>query len=110
MAIYTLKILNIARFLKHVWPFYNMHERVKNNLDKFIGCSCSVKISGLGKQAFNDILTLYRQMVPSYRNQFCGENHLTGFYLMVTLVLERVIVFFQKVIDVTTLQKRCIKI
>ena len=75
MAIYTLKILNTARFLKHVWPFYNMHERVKNNLDKFIGCSCSVKISGLGKQAFNDILTLYRQMVTSYtsyRNQSFG--------------------------------------
>ena len=39
MAKYTLKScgVNTARFLKYVWPFYNiMHERVNSNKKTFI--------------------------------------------------------------------------
>ena len=42
MAKHTLKIVHTARFLKYVWPFYNiMHERVNkseaiNLLENFV--------------------------------------------------------------------------
>ena len=41
MAKHTLKILRCSeRFLKYVWPFYNiMHERVKSGLNALAGSS-----------------------------------------------------------------------
>ena len=49
--------VNTARFLKCVWPFYNMHERAKNRFKKIIcidiKCIVLIRKIGISKVTLN---------------------------------------------------------